>query len=130
MDTYASLVKPDASHIAQIEQFRLEMLQEKSVIAGCGPLERMPDISEWLDFNHRREQKEYVPEDFVTAEQFVYIRESDQKIVGMIQLRHELTERLRKFAGTLVIQSVRASAKKDTRNRCWRLVLKSVKNKA
>ena len=69
--------------------FRLDMLLAESTMDGTGPLKRMSDIPEWLEFNERMEKKELIPDDLVTAEQFAFVRKSDQKIVGMIQLRHE-----------------------------------------
>lgn len=98
MDEYI-LVKPDQSYIDEIQFFRLDMLLAESTMDGTGPLKRMSDIPEWLEFNERMEKKELIPDDLVTAEQFAFVRKSDQKIVGMIQLRHELNDALRNLGG-------------------------------
>ena len=35
----------------------------------------------------------------MAADQFAYLREADQRIVGMIQFRHELNDYLREYGG-------------------------------
>lgn len=58
---------------------------------GCGPLRRCETPAEWLDFNKRLLQRETLPNsDLVTSTQYIYVRENDRRIVGMLQIRHEL----------------------------------------
>ena len=42
---------------------------------------------------------ETVPEGKVQATQFIFVREDDKKIVGMIQVRHSLNEYLENYGG-------------------------------
>jgi predicted acetyltransferase len=93
------LVKPDESLLEEIQAYRGEMLAAGSSMDGTGPLRRMEDEREWLDFNRAAEDPETLPEGLVAAEQFAYLREEDQKIVGMIQFRHELNDYLRAYGG-------------------------------
>ena len=93
------LVKPDDSFAEEIQMYRREMLLAKSSMDGTGQLRHMDDTSEWLAFNKRFENEETVPEHFVRAEQFIYIRPKEQTIVGMIQFRHRLNSLLRNFGG-------------------------------
>lgn len=93
------LVKPDPSFKSDIQAFRQEMLDANSSMDGTGPLRRMADIKEWLDFNRRCENDETVPENWVTCEQYMYVREADNKIVGMIQFRHYFNDFLEKYGG-------------------------------
>ena len=93
------LLKPDLTHKADIAAFRQEMLDAESSFDGTGPLKRMDDIAAWLEYNRKLESKETVPSNWVVSEQFVYMRQSDRKIVGMIQFRHEFNEFLEKYGG-------------------------------
>jgi len=93
------LFKPDFSFESDIQLFRKEMLDANSSMDGTGPLKRMDNINEWLEFNQRSENEETVPENWVTCEQFIYVRETDNKIVGMIQFRHYFNEFLEKYCG-------------------------------
>jgi predicted acetyltransferase len=93
------LIKPSFSYESDIYAFRKEMLDANSSMDGMGPLRRMENIKEWLEFNQRCENIETVPENWVTCEQFIYVREADNKIVGMIQFRHYFNENLKKYGG-------------------------------
>ncbi|WFA08778.1 GNAT family N-acetyltransferase [Tissierella sp. Yu-01] len=93
------LVKPDHSFKKDIQDFRKEMLDANSSMDGTGPLQRMEKIEEWLEFIQICENEETVPENWVTCEQYIYVRETDNKIVGMIQFRHYFNEFLEKYGG-------------------------------
>ena len=93
------LIKPELSFESDIQAFRKEMLDANSSMDGTGPLKRMNNIKQWIEFNQMCENKETVPENWVTFEQYIYVRESDHKIVGMIQFRHYFNEFLEKYGG-------------------------------
>lgn len=46
-------------------------------------------------------RRETVPDNWVIATQFMYVREADQRIVGMIQVRHYFNDFLEKFGGNI-----------------------------
>lgn len=93
------LVKPDLSYEKDILSYRKEMLDANSSMDGTGPLRRMDRIAEWLEFNRRAENEDTAPADLVTADQYIYVRETDHKIVGMIQFRHYFNDFLEKYGG-------------------------------
>lgn len=93
------LIKPDISFESDIKSFRKEMIDIDSSMDGTGPLKRIDNILEWLEFNRRCENKETVPENWVTCEQYIYVRKADNKIIGMIQFRHYFNEFLEKYGG-------------------------------
>lgn len=105
------LTKPDSSFKEEIQAFRMEMLLSESSMDGTGQLRRMDNIENWLAFNRRFENEATVPDYFVPAEQFIYVRKDDQTIVGMIQFRHELNNLLRNFGGHIGY-SIRPSERK------------------
>lgn len=93
------LVKPDPSMEAEILAYRAEMLAAGSSMDGTGPLRRMEDAMEWLAFNRSLEFSETVPAGLVLADQYVFLRLSDRRILGMIQFRRELNEYLSRYGG-------------------------------
>ena len=95
------LLKPDVSMIEQIAGYRAAFLASGESMDGTGPLRRMEDSLEWLAFNRLAEQPETKPDNWVPSEQFVFVRQSDRKIVGMIQFRHEFNDFLREFGGNI-----------------------------
>lgn len=93
------LVKPDMTMAGEIMSYREEMLKAGSSMDGTSSLARYETAREWLDFLRLMESSESVPPHLVPAAQYVYMREGDGRMVGMIQLRHELNEYLRSFSG-------------------------------
>lgn len=94
-----TLIKPDISFENEIQAYRKEMAGANSSMDGTGPLRSMDNIKEWLKFNQSCENQETVPENWVTCEQYIYVREADNNIVGMIQFRHYFNEFLEKYGG-------------------------------
>ena len=98
MDTL-SLVKPDQAYLEQIADFRREFLAAGSSMDGCGPLHRMEDPMEWLLEREAASRLETLPPGRVLSTQMLCVRETDGRLVGMIQLRPLLNDYLRKYAG-------------------------------
>ena len=66
---------------------------------GTGPLKRFENISEYLSETEKFLKKETLPEGMVLATQFLCVRKSDNRLVGMIQIRHYFNDFLEKFGG-------------------------------
>lgn len=92
-------MKPDASLLSEIAAYRQEFLDADDSMDGTGLLRKMADPMEWLAANAAMEKKETVPSPFVPATQYALVRVSDGKLVGMLQLRHELNDHLRTLGG-------------------------------
>jgi len=73
-------------------QFRQEILDAKDpdAFAGCGNLEECKTAQEWIDWITARENQETCPEGRVSSNIFIAVRVSDNRIVGVIDLRHHL----------------------------------------
>ena len=93
------LIKPDTSFAGEIRSYREEMLLAGSSMDGTGALRRTENPFEWLKLNAIMENPKLVPENKVTATQFVLTDTDTGRIYGMLQVRHELNEYLQKFAG-------------------------------
>ena len=98
MDGYR-LVIPDASMMAEIAAYRQAMLDAGSSMDGCGSLRRHENPADWLAYNELLSKKETAPKPWVPSTQYVYVREADGRIVGMLQVRWELNDYLRRYGG-------------------------------
>ena len=105
------LVKVAEEYASQIADYRQEMLDMGSSMDGTGSLKVMENPYDYIAKCRDYEKKETLPEGRVIATQFLLIRRSDNKIVGMIQVRHYFNEYLEKYAGHIGY-SVRPSERK------------------
>ena len=93
------LIEPTLEYAKDIEAYRQEFLDIEGSMDGCGSLRRCATAQEWIEKSIQGKDPKYVPEGRVPATQFIYVRESDDKVVGMLQLRHCFNEYLEKYAG-------------------------------
>lgn len=93
------LIKPSAEYAEQIKEYRREFLDADDSMDGCGSLRRIADPMEYIKKCKDCERPETLPEGLVIATQFLFIRESDNRLVGMIQVRHYFNDYLSKFGG-------------------------------
>lgn len=91
------LAIPDESLLDEIAAYRQAMLNADSSMDGCGPLKRMENPAEWLAFGRQLDNPATTPPNWVPMTQFVCLRGA--KIAGMIQVRRELNDFLREYAG-------------------------------
>ena len=66
---------------------------------GCGPLRRFESIPAWLDWVEQLKREETTPPELVPMSQYIYVREDDDKVVGVIQIRRRFNDYLEKYAG-------------------------------
>jgi predicted acetyltransferase len=98
-----SLEEPSLNRKNEAIEYIEEFIKNNSNISGTGNLDdyledRTYEI--WLEEIKKLENKEYANSvGFVPATTYFMIREKDNKIIGMINLRHELNERLAKTGG-------------------------------
>jgi predicted acetyltransferase len=98
VDAYC-LVLPSEKYLEQVRDYRAEFLAAGSSMDGAGPLRRFEDPAEWLSAVRSYADPATVPEGKVQATQFLCLRVTDSRILGMIQIRHQLNEYLRLYAG-------------------------------
>ena len=85
------LIWPTMEYAKTIQDFRREFLKTGDSMDGGASLRKFERTQDWLDH----------VESFRRAEttQFIYLRESDGKMVGVIQIRHRFNAYLEKFGG-------------------------------
>ena len=93
------LLRPNEDNIGQYEDYRREFLEYGDSMDGAGPMRRYERAEDWLAHVRSYESAETLPEGRVLATQYMLVRESDGKLLGMLQLRHYLNEYLRLYAG-------------------------------
>ena len=86
------LLKPTMEYADDIMQFRQEIIEanDPDAFAGCGNLDECKTAQEWIDWIAVRENPETCPKGRVSSNMFIAVRISDNKIVGVIDLRHHL----------------------------------------
>ena len=82
----------------KVLEFKEEFLASGQKIAGFSGLDKM-DFEEWLEKLKVDLSKETCGEGRVPATHFLAIRHEDDKLIGMVQVRHELNKYLLKFGG-------------------------------
>lgn len=94
------LVVPDGSYSEGIEDFRKEFLEYgERKIPGGGCLRTCGNVENWFESITLLKNPDTVPDGYVASTQFLYVRNSDEKIVGIVQVRHYLNDYLEKYAG-------------------------------
>ena len=95
------LVKPNLSYADEIIKYKEESLKESPLINGSAGLNRFSSIEDWLEELKKRSSEATVPEGLVPSSTYLGIREKDNYIVGMIDIRHYLNEYLTQVGGNI-----------------------------
>ena len=93
------LIEPAEEYTEQIRAYRQAFLDIEGSMDGAGSLRRYEDPKEWIKASRDGKDSAKVPAGKVPATQYLFVREEDGKIVGMLQIRHCLNEYLEKFGG-------------------------------
>ncbi len=93
------LIRPSVEYACQIAEYRQEFLDTGDWMDGTGVLRRTADPCEFLRTSIEREDPKNVPADRVPATQFLFIRKDDNRLLGMLQVRHCFNDYLEKYAG-------------------------------
>ena len=91
-----TLVEPSVEYEDQIRAYRNEFLESGGSMDGTGSLRKYENPQDWID--HFKDQNNS-PHGRVPSTQYMFVREEDRKIVGMIQIRHYFNDYLEKYGG-------------------------------
>lgn len=83
------LIKPTTAYLSQIKAYRSEFSDCLDWLHGANGLSENADPEAWLRYVALCENEETTPEGVSPSTQFICIRQSDNKIVGMIGVRHK-----------------------------------------
>ena len=93
------LVEPDLSYADEIIKYKEESLAESPIINGSAGLDRFSSIEIWFEELKKRSCEDTVPKGLVPSSTYLAVREKDNYIVGMIDIRHYLNEYLTQVGG-------------------------------
>lgn len=95
------LAEPSMEYDAQIQAYRKEFLEYGGSMDGTNSLRQYEKTQDWLDRLEMLKKPETLPPGRMMSRQYLYVREADSKVVGMIDIRPEFNEYLEKFAGNI-----------------------------
>lgn len=105
------LINPSKKYEEKAFDYIKEFREYNSEINGTGGLDRYDDYDEWLLKVEKDLDLLNIPEGKVPANTYFFVRISDDKIIGMINIRHELNEFLLNEGGHIGY-SIRPSERK------------------
>ena len=82
----------------KILEFKNEFLSSGQKMAGVGGLDKL-EFEEWFEKIKKERFKELCEDGRVPATLFLTVRKEDEKVVGIVQVRHELNDYLLNFGG-------------------------------
>ncbi len=106
------LVFPTKEYKERVEEYLQEFFDnEEYEIAGDGGLDRIKNFHEWLRKIQNDLSEENIEDNRIPATLYLTIRKSDNKIVGNLQIRHKLNDKLLLYGGHIG-DSVRPSERR------------------
>ena len=84
------LIEPTTEYSRQIQAYRKEFLDCGDSMDGTHGLRNIEDPIKWIEHCALYKDSLTVPRGRVPATQYIFVREEDDKIVGMLQIRHFL----------------------------------------
>ena len=93
------LVEPTLEYKEQVMEYRRRFLENNDQLHGTARLEEVTTYEEWLEFDKRALEK--YGENYVPSTVCLCIRVKDNKLVGIIDFRHDLTEFLLNYGGNI-----------------------------
>lgn len=107
-----TFVKPVLSHKNDAEAFKQEFFDcGETIINGSALLDQM-EYDEWLVNTDNNRSADTVRNDWVVADTFFAVRKSDNKIVGIIDIRHNLNNEFLTLYGGHIGYAVRPCERK------------------
>ena len=112
------LVQPSKEYEKQAIEYKEEHFKNgENVIHACSRWDKMDNYNEWVKNVQKNFNKETADKNWTVDSNFFGVRETDGKIVGMIDIRHELnSDFLKNYAGNI---GYRSKAKRKKKRLCY-----------
>lgn len=92
------ILKPTIDYKDDVLNYQAEFKANNEIIHGSSSLHNFDDLDKWFELIQNEENLERLPQGFVPATQFFCVN-AQNKIVGMIHVRHYLNEYLTQIGG-------------------------------
>ena len=105
------LLSPTTEYEKDIMQFRSEIknANDNDAFAGCGSLNRCTTAEAWFSDLSMLENVETCPKGRVTSNTYIAVRSCDNRVVGIISIRHHINHPVLGLWGGHIGYSVRPS---------------------
>lgn len=114
------LIEPTLEYKEQLLIYIEEFLKDNETIHGGADIQYANSIEDWIESVYKNKNEETVYKKLVPASTFLLIREDDDKLLGLVNIRHRLNEFLFKRGG-----HISYSIKKSERNKGYgKMILK------
>ena len=124
------LMEPTTEYCRQIRAYRKEFLDCGDSMDGTHGLREIEDPVKWIEHCALYKDPLTVPDSRVPATQYIFVREEDDKIVGMLQIRHYFNDYLENIVVISGILLLRASAARVMHLKCSKQPCLNVKSLA
>ncbi|EGT5620265.1 GNAT family N-acetyltransferase [Clostridium perfringens] len=121
------LILPNLNFKNEIEEYKNEFILNGDSMDGCAGLGNIESFEEWIQILKYNSNISTVREGFVPSSTYMAIRESDNRIVGMIDIRHFLNDYLEKFGGHIGYSVRKSERKKGYAKKMLELALEKCK---
>ena len=122
-DSGMKLIRPSMEYDEAIQAYRREFLDTGDSMDGGGSLRKFDRTRDWLDRVEAFERVETMPKPWVPTSQYIFIREADRKMVGILQIRHWFNEYLEKYGGHIGYSVAPSERRKGYATQMLRLAL-------
>ena len=127
LDSELELVFPTKKMQREIEEYVQEFYNNGDALNGMGGYTRINNFDIWLDKVNKDISKETISQERIPATVYFSRRKSDNRIVGNLQIRHYLDEKLLKYAGHIGDSVRQSERRKGYATEQIRLALKKCK---
>ena len=93
------LVKPTMDYEEQVMLYRKNFLDNNEVLHGCASLEDCELYFNWINFDERLSNK--YGDKYIKSDVYLAIRVKDNKLIGIVDIRKDLSDHLFKFGGNI-----------------------------
>lgn len=124
-ESILELVNPTMEYKEQVMNYRKVFLENNESFDGCSGLEECETYEEWIDFDNRLSKK--YGKGYTPSTVYLAIRKSDNKLVGIIDFRHRLSEFLLNYGGNIGYSVLPEERRKGYAKEMLKLVLEYCK---